>query len=98
MTIVTVTKDSKQEKMLAMDRKQATAVIDRTIGKLISERKKQGLSHETIASMTGLHRSTISLIEARKREATLLTLLRISDALNCDLGKLITSAQNKHQS
>lgn len=78
--------------MLVMNRKQAAAVIDKVVEELVSERKKRGLSHEKVAEMSEVHRSTVSLIEARKREATLLTLLKIADALECDLGKLITKA------
>jgi len=75
-----------------MNRKNAEKIIDRIIEQLTQERKKQKLSHGKLAEKTGLHRSTISLIEARKREATLLTLLRIANALELDLGKIISKA------
>lgn len=75
-----------------MERKIAKSIIDSVINSLKEERKKKNMSHETIAEISGLHRSTISLIESRKREATLLTLLKIADALECDLGQLISQA------
>ncbi len=79
-----------------MKRQQAAAVIDKVIAALVSERKKRGLSHEKVADMAGIHRTTIGLIEARKREPTLLTLLRMAAALECDLGKIISKAAKDH--
>lgn len=81
-----------------MQRKQAKAVIDLVISQLHDERLKQDLSHEKLALMCGLHRSTISLIEARKREPTLLNLLRIADALGYKLGRLIDKATELNRS
>lgn len=78
-----------------MQRKQAKIIIDLVVKQLSEERKKQGISHERLAAMCEMHRSAISLIEARKREPTLLTLLKIASALKYDLGKLITKSVNK---
>ena len=58
-------------------------------------RKKQGLSHETVATRVKLNRSAISLIEAGKRQPTLLTCLKIAQALDVELGALITKASGK---
>lgn len=81
-----------------MQRKQAKDVLYIVISQLSEERQKQGLSHEKLASMAGLHRSTISLIESRKREPTLLNLLRIADALGFKLGRLIDKAVELNKS
>ena len=59
------------------------------IADLTTARKAQGLSHETLAAMTKLHRSTISLIESGKREPTLRTLLKIAAALNVKLSDIL---------
>ena len=70
--------------------------LEKTASKLIDElirlRKEQGLSHEKLADMTGLHRSTISLIESKKRNPTVITCLKLCKALNarlCDLLKKV---------
>lgn len=80
-----------------MNEKQAKSVIDSVIKELSGERKNQGISHEKLAEMCGLHRTSIGLIEARKREPTLLTLLKISDALNFDLGKIISKSMSRNR-
>lgn len=67
-------------------------IVDRVVRELIAARKKQKLSHEMIAEKTGLHRTTIGVIEAGKRQPTLLTCLKISHALGVDLGKIISKA------
>ena len=67
--------------------------VEQTVSKLIDElakiRKEKNLSHEKLAALTGLNRSTISLIENKKRTPTILTCLKIADALEVSLGKLI---------
>ena len=70
-------------------------VVNFVVQELSAIRKQKNVSHENVAKLTGLHRSTISLIESRKREPTLLTLLRISHALETDLGALITRAEKQ---
>lgn len=78
-----------------MVQKSQKELIDQTIKKLLARRKELGLSHEQLAQATGLSRAAISFIEARKREPTLKSLLLIADALDCDLGALITGARRK---
>jgi len=66
---------------------------DKATGRLIDEltrlRKEQGLSHEVLAQMAGVHRSTISLIESKKRIPTILTCFRLATALKVSLGAII---------
>jgi DNA-binding XRE family transcriptional regulator len=54
---------------------------EKIVFKLIAEiekcRKKKGLSHDKLAKMAGLHRSTVSLIESKKRIPTILTCLKL---------------------
>lgn len=83
--------------MFSMRTKLHENIVDSVIKRLTEIRKRRGLSHESVAKLAGLHRSTISLVEARKREATLLTLLKISLALGCNLGNLIDSAEREHK-
>ena len=65
------------------------AVIDR----FIELRKEQGLSHDAVAEKAGLNRSTISLIEAKKRSPTLKSCLKISYALGYELSDLLKEEQ-----
>jgi transcriptional regulator with XRE-family HTH domain len=70
-------------------------IVNLVVRQLIEIRKAKKLSHETVARLSELHRSTISLIEARKCEATLLTYLKIATALDCNLGQLIVQAEKE---
>lgn len=67
--------------------------VEKTVLKLLDEferiRKEQGLSHEKLAQLSGLNRSTISLLESKKRIPTILTCLKISSALGVKLHKLL---------
>lgn len=65
-----------------MLKKTAEQTVDEVIERLKQARLDQNLSHEKLAEKTKLHRSTISLIESRKRQPTLLTCLKIAEALN----------------
>jgi transcriptional regulator with XRE-family HTH domain len=57
---------------------------------LREEREKRGLSMNMVAQRSGLSHSIISLIERDLRNPTLDTLLRIAEAIDIDLGKIIT--------
>jgi transcriptional regulator with XRE-family HTH domain len=81
--------------MSAMQNKLSKKIVDSVIKRLCEIRKERGYSHDTVAKKAGLHRSTISLIETRKREATLLTLIKISHALECDLGTVILKVERE---
>lgn len=72
-----------------MKDKALKKTVDIIIQKLTERRKKLGYSHQKVADLSGLNRSAISLIEARKREPTLLTILRIADALEIDIKSIL---------
>jgi transcriptional regulator with XRE-family HTH domain len=59
------------------------------IDQLALRRKEIGMSHEKLATKIKLSRSAIGLIESKKRNPTLLTILKICDALGISLGELI---------
>lgn len=71
----------------------------KTVSKLVAEfkkiRKEKGLSHEKIANLAGLTRSAISMIESEQRTPTILTCLKIADALEISLGDLLKSIDEK---
>ena len=70
-------------------------IIDSVVLQLLERRKEQKLSHEKVAQLSKLHRSTISLTETRKMQPTLLTLLKMSQALDCDLSRLLAKAEKE---
>ncbi|MFN3407407.1 MAG: helix-turn-helix domain-containing protein [Limisphaerales bacterium] len=67
-------------------------ICSRVVKLLRSERERQGISMNELAQKAGLSQAMISLMERDLRNPTLDTLLRISRALNVELGMLITSA------
>jgi transcriptional regulator with XRE-family HTH domain len=60
---------------------------------LREERKKRGLSMNVLAQRAGLSHSIISLVERDLRSPSLDTMLRLAEALDADLGKIITQAE-----
>ena len=70
-------------------------IVDSVVSQLHAIRKEKKLSHETVAQLSKLHRSTISLTESRKMQPTLLTLLKISQALDCNLSRLLAKAEKE---
>ena len=60
---------------------------------LIIERKRQGVSGNSLAEKSGLSQSLISTLETNQWNPTLDTLLRIGDALGIDAGEVITNAR-----
>jgi len=53
------------------------------------KRKELGYSYEKMAELTGLHRTTISLVERQKIHPTLLVSLKMADALKLKLSDLV---------
>jgi transcriptional regulator with XRE-family HTH domain len=68
------------------------AITTNVIRLLREEREKRGLSMNVVAQRSGLSHSIISLIERDLRNPTLDTLLRIAEAIEIDLGEIITRA------
>ncbi len=71
------------------------AIVANVIRFLREEREKRGLSMTVVAQRSGLSQSIISLIERDLRNPTLDTLLRIADAIEIDLGGIITRARKE---
>ena len=80
--------------------KQRIKKSERVVSKLMKEfkkiRKERGFSHEKVASLTGLHRTTIGLLESEKRVPTILTCLKISSALEVQLYDLLKKVSNSN--
>ena len=76
-----VSKDAKRE-----------AIASNVIRLLREERERRGLSMNVVAQRSGLSHSIVSLVERDLRNPTLDTLLRIAEAIEVDLGKIIAKA------
>lgn len=62
---------------------------------LADTRLKLGLSLNQVGEMTGLAHQTIMYIESGKRRPTLDSLIRITDAYEVELSKLIKKAEKR---
>ena len=51
-------------------------------------RQEKSLSQEELAALAGVHRTYIGMIERGEKNVTMLTLLRLSEALNISIEKL----------
>ncbi len=60
------------------------------IDQLILRRKELGLSHKKLAGKVKLSRTAIGLIESKKRNPTLLTVLKLCEALGISLVDILT--------
>lgn len=70
-------------------------LVAKVVRRLRLEREQQGRSMSAVARAAGISQSIVSLIEHDLRSPTLETLLRLADALELDLGKLITLTLKK---
>jgi transcriptional regulator with XRE-family HTH domain len=68
------------------------AIISNVVRLLREEREKRGLSMNVVAQRAGLSHSIVSLVERDLRNPTLDTLLRIAEAIELDLGEVLTRA------
>jgi len=57
--------------------------------KIFIARRRAGLTQETLAIFAGLHRTEIGLIELGKREAKLITILKLLRALGVEPNDLL---------
>jgi DNA-binding XRE family transcriptional regulator len=71
------------------------AIASNVVRLLREEREKRGLSMNVVAQRSGLSHSIISLIERDLRNPTLDTLLRITEAIEVDLGAIIMRARKE---
>ena len=74
---------------------QREAIAANVVRLLREEREKRGLSMNVVAQRSGLSHSIVSLIERDLRNPTLDTLLRIAEAIEVDLGEILTRARKE---
>ena len=71
--------------------KTADAVVD-----LLAEvRRKVGVNYEDLGGLTGLHPTSLSLIERHLRKPTFVNLCRIASALGVRLSTIVRNAENQ---
>ncbi len=65
-------------------------VILETFGKAVAARRRElGLSQESLAERSGLHRTYIGSVERGERNPTLKSIVKIACALGVDSGDLV---------
>jgi transcriptional regulator with XRE-family HTH domain len=64
----------------------------KALGQAIREARGEGLSQEELADRAQLHRTYIGSVERGERNASLVSLLRIADALGLKLSDLLARA------
>lgn len=62
---------------------------------LKKERLKQGISHEKLAALAGIHRTALSHIENKRRKPSLLICIKLANALGYQLSDLIKHAESE---
>ena len=77
-----------------MKNKNAQKITLKLLDEFERIRKEQGLSHEKLAQLAGISRSTVGLLENKSRTPTILTCLKIAGALQVSLGDLLKSISN----
>ncbi len=93
MTIVTTVVNPYSDYEWSVSKSSLRDVIAANVVRLLrEEREKRGLSMNVVAQRSGLSHSIVSLIERDLRNPTLDTLLRIAEAIEIDLGEIITRA------
>ena len=64
---------------------QKNKVKDKIIDQYVALRKEKGLSQEKIANITGIARTNIVRIEAKKNVPTIEVLVKLADAIDMEL-------------
>ena len=69
------------------------AIAEKIVAAIQAERKRLGWSQETLAVAAGVSNSCIRHLEHQRATPTLVTLLKLTSALDLDLAALLRSAQ-----
>jgi transcriptional regulator with XRE-family HTH domain len=74
------------------------ALVEAIVGQLRARRIQRGLSMYRVAKLTGLHASTIGLVERGERSPSLFVVLKIAAALELSLGGIISGCSTDQNS
>jgi transcriptional regulator with XRE-family HTH domain len=77
-----------------MRNKHAEKTTEKLVKLLKEKRLAKGLSHQTLADIAGVNRSTISRIESGERIPTITVCLKIASALDYQLNILLKEIEN----
>lgn len=72
-----------------MQRKKAKAVEQAVIKAFAERRKELGYSYGKLGELTGLHRTSVSLVERGMIQPTLVVCLKIAEAMELKLEDII---------
>ena len=78
-----------------MRKRREDTINSKVIKELVRIRKSAGVSKKALSELTGLSRRGIQLIEEEQRNPTLLSLLKLAQALNVDLGAIILAVESE---
>jgi len=76
-----------------MDYEEAEKILARVVDTLRRERERQELPKLRLEQLAGISRRAIGMIESGERSPTLISCLRIADALDLDLAKVLRDAK-----
>ncbi len=76
-----------------MSDKKIKYLEEAIIEEFARQRKHLGYSYEKMAELTGLHRTSVSLIERNKIRPTLQACLKLAEALELKLEKVIEKSR-----
>ena len=79
--------------MLQIDDEPVQEAVADVILAIRQERERRGVSMYRLAKHTGLHASTIGLIERGERNPSLFVILKMSEALEISLGEILSSLE-----
>lgn len=68
--------------------------LDHIVSELVKVRKEKGISHEKLTELSGLSRTAISYIEARKSTPSIISLMKLCKALDVKLSELMQDTEN----
>lgn len=66
------------------------AVYKEVVKRIVTERKRQGITQEKLAALSDIDRTHMGLIEQGRRKPTLSTLYKIAKTLNISLERLFS--------
>ena len=78
-----------------MDYKEADRILSCVMDALRQERERQGLSLKQFGALSGVERTSIAKAENGQRSPSLLTCLRLADALGLRLGDVLNDIPAK---
>jgi len=80
-----------------MHYREADHILSCVMDRLEQERTRQGLSLQELGESSGVHRTTIGMIERGLRSPSLVICLRVADALGVRLGDVLNEIDGKRK-